>query len=84
VQSGGNGGNAHLTGVASTLFVGNLSFNTTEQTLQAAFTKYGGIVSCRVAKDQEGSSRGFGHIDYDTPANAAAALVMAGSTVDGR
>jgi len=50
VQSGGNGGNAHLTGVASTLFVGNLSFNTTEQTLQAAFAKYGGIVSCRVAK----------------------------------
>lgn len=50
-QNGGNMGNQHLAGVSSTLFVGNLSFQTNEQTLQKAFGKINGIVSCRVAKD---------------------------------
>ena len=48
------------------------------------FDKIGGITNCRVAKDQEGNSRGFGHIDFDTPENASKALALAGTTVDGR
>ena len=38
----------------------------------------------RVAKDQEGNPRGFGHIDFASTAEANSALAMAGQTVDGR
>ena len=82
--TGGSGGNTHLAGVSSTLFVGNLNFSTTEDSLNKVFGKIGGVVSCRVAKDQEGNSRGFGHIDFDTPENASKALKLAGTDVDGR
>ena len=43
-----------------------------------------GVVDVRIAKDQEGNSRGFGHVDFDTPDNANKALSMAGTKVDGR
>lgn len=71
-------------GNSSTLFIGNLSFTTEESSLQKAFSKYGNILGVRVAKDQEGNSRGFGHIDFSTSEEANAALAMAGQTVDGR
>jgi len=79
-----NGGNSHLAGVATTLFVGNLSFKTVEAGLEKAFAQIGGVTGVRIAKDQEGYSRGFGHIDFDSPDSAQKALAMAGTPVDGR
>ena len=76
--------NAHLKGIAQTLFVGNLSFNTTGDSLWAFFDQCGGVTDARVAKDQEGNSRGFGHVDFDSPASAEKALTMAGQDLDGR
>jgi len=73
-----------LKGVAQTLFVGNLSFNTTQDSLWAFFDQSGGVTDARVAKDQDGNSRGFGHVDFDTPANAEKALSLAGGQLDGR
>jgi len=70
--------NEHLIGVAKTLFVGNLSFHTTSDSLWAFFEQSGGVSDCRVAKDQEGNSRGFGHVDFDSPESAKNALSMAG------
>jgi nucleolin len=83
-QSPNKPDNAHLKGVAQTLFVGNLSFNTTQDSLWAFFDQSGGVTDARVAKDQDGNSRGFGHVDFDTPANAEKALSMAGQQLDGR
>jgi len=60
------------------MFVGNLSFNTTADALWAFFDQSGGVTDARIAKDQEGNARGFGHVDFDTPDNAAKALSMAG------
>lgn len=73
-----------MAGVATTLFVGNLSFKTVEAGLEKAFAQIGGVTGVRIAKDQEGYSRGFGHVDFDTPENAQKALSLAGTPVDGR
>jgi len=42
------------------------------------------LVDVRIAKDQEGNSRGFGHVEFDNPESANKALSLAGTAVDGR
>ena len=45
--------------------MGNLSFNTDENSLAAVFAHIGEIEDCRISYDREsGKSRGFGHIDF--------------------
>ncbi|MEQ1862293.1 MAG: RNA-binding protein, partial [Chthoniobacteraceae bacterium] len=49
------------------LFVGNLSFETTENDLQDAFAQFGTITDCKVMTDRmTGRSRGFGFITMST------------------
>ena len=63
------------------LYVGNLSFNTTEGELQDAFEKHGSVLSCNVITDREtGRSRGFAFVEFDDPASADAAM----QAMDGR
>ena len=46
------------------IYVGNLSFNTTEQDLGDHFAQYGEVSSARVITDRDtGRSRGFGFIE---------------------
>ena len=46
------------------LYVGNLSYNTTESSLQTAFSEFGEVVSARVITDRySGQSRGFGFVE---------------------
>jgi len=68
------------------LFVGGLSFDTTEESLAAAFCKYGNIAKVDVIRDKEtGRSRGFGFVKYDNSEDAKDALDgMNGKTLDGR
>ncbi|CDF33535.1 Cold-inducible RNA-binding protein, putative [Chondrus crispus] len=68
------------------LFVGNLSWDTTDESLGAAFSSYGTVVDSRVVIDRfTRKSRGFGFIQYETAASAEDALVgMNGVSVDGR
>ncbi|XP_077369805.1 cold inducible RNA binding protein a isoform X2 [Festucalex cinctus] len=68
------------------LFVGGLNFTTTEDTLEAAFRKYGNIEKVDVIKDKEtGRSRGFGFVKYECVEDAKDALeAMNGKTLDGR
>jgi len=47
-----------------TIFIGRLSYKTTEQTLRQAFEKFGTIVKLRIVKDLDGKSRGYGFIEY--------------------
>ncbi len=68
------------------LYVGNLSFSTTEDSLRAAFEAHGQVSSATIVMDREtGRSRGFGFIEMSDDAQAKAAIgAMNGANVDGR
>ncbi|KPP65718.1 hypothetical protein Z043_115854 [Scleropages formosus] len=68
------------------LFVGGLSFDTTEQSLEEAFSKYGNISKIDVIRDRETQrSRGFGFVTFENPEDAKDAMEgMNGKSVDGR
>lgn len=57
------------------LFVGNLSYNTTEDDLREAFSAFGQVSSAAVIMDREtGRSRGFGFIEMSSDDEAKAAI----------
>ncbi len=69
------------------LFVGNLSFNTTEDALAAIFQKNGWATSSiSVVTDRDtGRSRGFAFVDVVNDADATAAIqALDGQQLDGR
>lgn len=78
---GGNGGDDST---ATTLFCGNLGFNTQPDTLRQFFSSCGDIKDVRVAMNEEGRSRGFAHIEFESNEGAKAALALNGQQVDGR
>jgi len=69
---------------SSSVFVGNLSYQTTEDSLRGVFEACGKIANIRVATDQEGNPRGFAHIDFASPDSVEKAVSKAGAKVDGR
>ena len=68
------------------LFVGKLSFDTTEQTLSNLFGEHGEVTSLSIIKDRETNrSRGFAFIEMSDDAAAKAAISeLNGKEVDGR
>ncbi len=68
------------------LFVGGLSWGTTDEGLHGAFTRFGEIVEAKVITDREtGRSRGFGFVTFAGDEAAATAITeMDGSELDGR
>jgi RNA recognition motif-containing protein len=68
------------------IFVGNLSFNTGDNDLQAAFAVHGEVVSAQVVTDRETQrSRGFAFVEMpDTDAAQEAIRVLNGTELDGR
>jgi RNA recognition motif-containing protein len=57
------------------LYVGNLSYSTTEEELRALFAQVGNVASVAVIKDRDtGQSKGFGFIEMTTQAEAQAAI----------
>ncbi|MFH1415772.1 MAG: RNA-binding protein [Elusimicrobiota bacterium] len=59
----------------SKLYVGNLSYSTTESQLQEMFAKYGEVKSVAVITDRDsGRSKGFGFIEMSTPEEAKKAV----------
>uniref|UniRef100_A0A8C2CZN3 Cold-inducible RNA-binding protein B-like n=1 Tax=Cyprinus carpio TaxID=7962 RepID=A0A8C2CZN3_CYPCA len=68
------------------LFIGGLSYETTEQSLEEAFSKYGSIAKVDVIRDRETDrSRGFGFVTFENPEDAKDAMAaMNGKSVDGR
>ena len=72
--------------MSNKLFVGNLSFNTTENDLQEAFAAHGQVVEANLMMDRmTGRSRGFAFITYSTPEEAQKAIAaMNGAQLDGR
>lgn len=72
--------------MSTKLFVGNLSFNTTENDLQDAFAAHGTVVEANLMMDRmSGRSRGFGFITMSTPEEAQKAIeALNGTQIDGR
>ena len=72
--------------MAKKLYVGNLSYNTTDVSLKAAFSPMGEVHSANVIVDKmTGRSRGFGFVNMVNDAEAEAAIEkMNGAEVEGR
>ena len=68
------------------LFVGNLSFNTTENDLQDAFAAHGTVMEANLMMDRAtGRPRGFGFVTMSTEEEANKAVeALNGKSVDGR
>ena len=70
----------------SKLFVGNLSFNTTENDLQDAFAAFGTVTEANLMMDRTTNRpRGFGFVTMSTPEEAQNAInALNGKELDGR
>src|SRR5258708_36314146 len=68
------------------LFVGNLSFNTTENDLQDTFAAHGTVLEANLMMDRmSGRPRGFGFVTMSTAEEAEAAMnALNGKSIDGR
>lgn len=72
--------------MATNIYVGNLSYDTTEDTLRTLFAEYGEVESVRVITDRyTGRSKGFGFVEVSTEEAAQEAIsALNGKSVDGR
>ncbi|HEX2838310.1 MAG TPA: RNA-binding protein [Phycisphaerales bacterium] len=68
------------------LYVGNLSFNTSESQLRDLFAQHGEVASASLVMDREtGRPRGFGFVEFSNDDHARAAMTaLSGKNVDGR
>ncbi len=68
------------------IYVGNMSYNTTEEVLNELFSNYGDVDSVKVITDREtGRAKGFGFISMnDDSAGQKAIDELNGKEVDGR
>jgi len=72
--------------MSTKLYVGNLSFNTSNQDLQDLFAQAGTVESANIVEDREtGRSRGFGFVEMSSQAEAETAITqLNGKEIDGR
>jgi RNA recognition motif-containing protein len=71
--------------MSKNIYVGNLSFNSTEDELRGLFEEFGEVFSARVITDRmTGRSRGFGFVEMDNEASEAAINALNGKELDGR
>ncbi len=72
--------------MAKKIYVGNLSYQTSDDTLRQTFSAFGEITSCATVVDRyTNQSKGFAFIEFADDASAAAAITgMTGQAVDGR
>ena len=68
------------------LYVGNLSFSVSEQTLQSTFAQHGTVESVNLITDRDtGQSKGFGFVEMKTDAEASTAIrELNGTELEGR
>ena len=68
------------------IYVGNLSFDETEDTLQTEFATHGEVTSARIITDRfSGRSRGFGFVEMPNQSEAEAAIAaLNGREINGR
>jgi RNA recognition motif-containing protein len=72
--------------MAKKLYVGNLSYNTTEDTLRTLFSEFGSVASAKIIFNRDtGESKGFGFVEMGSDEEAAAAVTgVNGRDFEGR
>jgi RNA recognition motif-containing protein len=72
--------------VSTKLFVGSLPWTASDEDLQTAFAAHGNVLSAKVVTDKETRrSRGFGFVEFETEAEATAAIqALNGTELKGR
>jgi len=69
----------------TTLFVGNLSFNTPKEAVEQFFGAYAAVRDVRIAIGEDERPRGFAHVEFNTVEDCAKAhSACAGQSIDGR
>ena len=68
------------------IYVGNLAYQTNDESLRSAFAAYGEVASARVVSDRmTGRSKGFGFVEMPDRAQAQSAIdALNGKELDGR
>ncbi|MBM3187441.1 MAG: RNA-binding protein [Chloroflexi bacterium] len=71
--------------MATKLYVGNLSYDTTESQLEALFGQAGSVIEVAIIQDRySGRSKGFGFVEMDDASAADAIQRFNGTELDGR
>lgn len=72
--------------MSAKIYVGNLSFNSSEQDLQDMFSEFGTVQSVKIIEDREtGRSRGFAFVEMSSNEEAQSAISgLNGREIDGR
>ena len=71
--------------MSTNIYVGNLSYDSNDESLRVLFEQYGTVEKARVIEDREtGRSRGFGFVEMDTEGGQAAIQALNGTELDGR
>jgi cold-inducible RNA-binding protein len=75
-----------LEAVVKNIFVGNLKFNATEESVRDLFAQFGAVNSARIMTDREtGRSRGFAFVEMENENEAEQAIsALNGYMMDGR
>ena len=67
------------------LFVGQLNYDSTIESVQEAFTGFGcPPQNVRIISGEDGASRGFGYVEFNSPEEAQEAIKYNGYEIDGR
>ncbi len=71
--------------MSKNIYVGNLSWSTSNSDLNAMFSQYGQVTSANVIEDRDtGRSRGFGFVEMDEEGARKAIQALNGSDFQGR
>jgi RNA recognition motif-containing protein len=72
--------------MSSNIYVGNLSYEINNESLQELFEEFGEVVSAKVINDREtGRSRGFGFVEMSSDSDADTAIQnLNGKEIKGR
>jgi nucleolin len=66
------------------LFVGNLSFDSTEASIRDFFADSGEVVDVRISYKESGNHKGFCHVQFDSVESSSRAIQKNGESLDGR
>ncbi|MBM3934751.1 MAG: RNA-binding protein [SAR202 cluster bacterium] len=68
------------------IYVGNLSFKETDDSLRQTFSQFGEVTSARIVTDRDSNrSRGFGFVEMSNDAEAKSAIAaLSGKEINGR
>jgi len=71
--------------MATSIYVGNLSWSATEESVEALFKPFGEVLSVKLISDREtGRARGFGFVEMEDSAAIDAISALDGKEIEGR